>query len=269
MLTPIFDPLHVAAISCSGQIQSNVAVFGLINDGSLDGFPLIDTDFAVLYAPGGGLFPMLDWSTSLANSGRIIIGNGTMFVAPIGYSAFGVDPGVTMSAPLTMSGNPIGGVSSLSASGTITATTFVGVLSGNSGTASKWATARTITLSGAMTGTVSVDGSANATLSASPVTINAQTGTAYTLVLADAWGKVTLSNSSPITVTIPASSSTAFVVNTELDLFQIGAGQITYSPASGVTLKSYTNLTKSAGQYAGQALLNIGTDNWLLVGNLG
>lgn len=51
----------------------------------------------------------------------------------------------------------------------ITATTFIGALSGNASTATsagKWTTARTITLGGDLTGNVSIDGSANVTLTA-------------------------------------------------------------------------------------------------------
>ena len=48
----------------------------------------------------------------------------------------------------------------------ITANQFNGFLNGNAATASKWATARTITLSGDLGGSVSIDGSANVTLSA-------------------------------------------------------------------------------------------------------
>ena len=48
--------------------------------------------------------------------------------------------------------------------GTIRATTFKGNLSGNASTASKWATARTLTLTGSVTGSVSIDGSGNVTL---------------------------------------------------------------------------------------------------------
>ena len=48
---------------------------------------------------------------------------------------------------------------------TITATGFKGALTGNADTATKWATARTITLSGDASGSVSIDGSANKTLS--------------------------------------------------------------------------------------------------------
>lgn len=48
--------------------------------------------------------------------------------------------------------------------GNLYATTFVGALSGNASTASKWATARKITLTGSITGEVSIDGSKNVTL---------------------------------------------------------------------------------------------------------
>ena len=61
-------------------------------------------------------------------------------------------------------GGPFLPLSGGSVSGTITATGFKGPLAGNASTASKWATARTITLSGDATGAVSFNGSANATL---------------------------------------------------------------------------------------------------------
>jgi len=51
-------------------------------------------------------------------------------------------------------------------SDTLTATTFSGALSGNATTASAWQTARTITLGGDLSGSVSVDGSADITLTA-------------------------------------------------------------------------------------------------------
>ena len=48
----------------------------------------------------------------------------------------------------------------------VTATTFIGGLSGNASTASKWANGRTLSLTGDVTGSVLWDGSANATLTA-------------------------------------------------------------------------------------------------------
>lgn len=56
--------------------------------------------------------------------------------------------------------------------GRLTATTFKGTLQGNASTSSKWSAARTITVSGNASGSVSIDGSANATLS---LTVNQAT----------------------------------------------------------------------------------------------
>lgn len=59
----------------------------------------------------------------------------------------------------------------------ITATTFIGALTGNASTASKWATVRTITLGGDLTGSVDIDGSANVTLTATVAANSVALGT--------------------------------------------------------------------------------------------
>ena len=59
------------------------------------------------------------------------------------------------------------------ANGTIRAATFTGALSGNAATATKLATARTISLTGPVTGSVSFDGSGNASMTTTIGTTNA------------------------------------------------------------------------------------------------
>jgi hypothetical protein len=61
--------------------------------------------------------------------------------------------------------------------GDIQATNFRGALVGNADTATKWATARTITLAGDLSGNVSIDGSANVTLTATVVADSVALGT--------------------------------------------------------------------------------------------
>ena len=51
--------------------------------------------------------------------------------------------------------------------GNITAPSFIGSLNGNANTATKWQTARTLTLTGSVTGSVSVDGSGNVSMATS------------------------------------------------------------------------------------------------------
>lgn len=64
---------------------------------------------------------------------------------------------------------------------------------------------------------------------------NAQTGTTYTLVSGDATKHVTLSNASAITLTLPPS---VFSAGQWINVQAIGAGQVTISQGSGVTITS-------------------------------
>ena len=100
------------------------------------------------------------------------------------------------------------------------------------------------------------------------LTLNAQTGTTYTLVLTDSAKFVTLSNASAITATVPPNSSVAVPTGTQVNLMQLGAGQVTVAAGAGVTLRSAGTLVKTSAQYAVATLLKIDTDTWVLVGNL-
>ncbi|WP_395662802.1 hypothetical protein [Aestuariivirga sp.] len=96
---------------------------------------------------------------------------------------------------------------------------------------------------------------------------NAQTGTSYTFVLADAGKLVTLNNAAAITLTIPANASVAFPTGTRIDLLQYGAGQVTVGGA-GVTIRSSGSKLKLAGQYSGATLWKKGTNEWVLIGDI-
>lgn len=96
---------------------------------------------------------------------------------------------------------------------------------------------------------------------------NAQTGTTYTLALTDVAKVVSLTNGSAITLTVP-TNSTAFPIGTQILLYQGGAGQVTISPAGGVTIRSQGSKLKLFGQYAVAGLLKVGTDEWVAFGNL-
>jgi hypothetical protein len=103
------------------------------------------------------------------------------------------------------------------------------------------------------------------------VTLNAQTGTTYTTVLADNGKLVTLSNASPITLTVPLNSSVAYATGAIINVQQIGAGQVTIEGASGVTLTS-TGATattpKTRAQYSAASIIKTGTDSWTVIGDI-
>lgn len=99
------------------------------------------------------------------------------------------------------------------------------------------------------------------------IAINAQTGTTYTAVLTDDGKLVTCDNGSAITFTIPTNASVAFGIGTQINIMQLGAGQITISGA-GVTFRSQGSKLKTNGQYAVATCCKIATDTWVVVGNL-
>ena len=104
------------------------------------------------------------------------------------------------------------------------------------------------------------------------VAINAQTGTTYTFAASDAWNTmVTLSNASAIAVTIPTNATTAFPVGTVLNFAQTGAGQVTVSGASGVTVVSNGATAaspKTRVQYSAGSAIQTSANNWLVIGDL-
>ena len=96
--------------------------------------------------------------------------------------------------------------------------------------------------------------------------INAQTGTTYTPVLADNGKLVTLSNASAITLTVPTNASVAYATGAQIDIEQIGAGQVTVVGDTGVTVNGTG--TKLRTQWSAATLVKLGTDSWTLIGDL-
>lgn len=97
---------------------------------------------------------------------------------------------------------------------------------------------------------------------------NQQTGTTYTLGLSDLGGMVELSNTSPITVTVPLNSAVAFTIGDRIDLLQTNTGQVTVQGASGVTVNSESSKTKLNGRWAAATLIKRDTNTWVLIGNI-
>jgi hypothetical protein len=101
------------------------------------------------------------------------------------------------------------------------------------------------------------------------LTLNAQIGTTYTLVAADASYKlVTASNAAAITVTVPPSIFTAGDV---VNLQQIGAGQVTFAQGAGVTITS-TGATATApklrAQYSACSIICTASNTFTVIGDI-
>jgi len=140
----------------------------------------------------------------------------------------------------------------------------------------KWSTAASgdVTLTGTQTLT-------NKTLT-SPVlndpklnlSINANTATTYTFVLADNGKLVTSNNASAQTLSIPTNASVAFPIGTQINVAWItGAGQPTINAVtSGTTTILSTGATSAAPKIrvanSVATCIKIATDTWLVTGDI-
>jgi len=97
---------------------------------------------------------------------------------------------------------------------------------------------------------------------------NAQTGTTYTLVLADGGKLVEMNNASANTLTVPPNSSVALPVGTQILVVQTGAGQTTLAAGSGVTINSKDGNLKLSARWCAATLIKRATDTWVAVGDL-
>ncbi len=75
---------------------------------------------------------------------------------------------------------------------------------------------------------------------------NDQVGTSYTMLASDYGKALTLTNAGAITVTLPNSLPKGWNVI----VYQGGAGQVTFNPASGASMAQRLAKNKTAGQYA-------------------
>ncbi|CAB4175179.1 hypothetical protein UFOVP965_123 [uncultured Caudovirales phage] len=143
----------------------------------------------------------------------------------------------------------------------------------SSGTANTYIDASGVLVASSMSGFSSLTGTetlTNKTLTAPKINIafNTQTGTSYTPVLTDNGKMVTLSNASPVAVTVPLNSSVAYPEGAQINFVSLGAGLVTFAGTGGVTVNGTPGL-KLRAQYSSAVLIRTASpDVWLLIGDL-
>jgi len=91
----------------------------------------------------------------------------------------------------------------------------------------------------------------------------------YVLALGDVGAVIGMNMAGANTWTVPLNATVAFPLNTEIHGSQYGAGQTTITPATvGVTLRASGGKLKSNAQYSGWTIKKIGTDEWMVWGDL-
>ena len=137
----------------------------------------------------------------------------------------------------------------------------------------KWATPTALPSQTGNSGKyLSTDGSTTswaAAVATLNVTFNAQTGTTYTLVTADANNKiVTLSNAGAITLTVPNG---VFTTGQQINIQQIGVGQVTVV-SDGTTVLTSTGATSTApalrARYSAATIVCTSSNNFTVIGDL-
>jgi hypothetical protein len=98
------------------------------------------------------------------------------------------------------------------------------------------------------------------------ISINAQTNTTYTPVLADNSKLVTLSNSSAITFTVPANASVAYAIGTQLNIQAIASGIVTVVGDSGVTVNGTGTTLRT--KWSAATCIKTATNTWTLIGDI-
>jgi hypothetical protein len=94
--------------------------------------------------------------------------------------------------------------------------------------------------------------------------INTQTGTTYSVLSTDNGEILTFNNGSAVTVTIP----TGLPVGFNCTAIQLGAGQVGFTAAAGVTLNSYGGLLKLAGQHGAATIISYSSNIYNIAGTL-
>ena len=124
-----------------------------------------------------------------------------------------------------------------------------------------------------LVGKATTDTLTNKTLTAPVInlSLNAQTGATYTFVLGDNGKLVTASNASAQTYTIPPNSSVAYATGTQINVQQIGAGQVTFAAGSGVTITSIgatSAAPKLRTQFSACTIICTAANTFTIVGDL-
>lgn len=107
---------------------------------------------------------------------------------------------------------------------------------------------------------------ATITQMSTPVSV-AVSGTSKTLALTDANTIQACTNAATQTITIPLNASVDFAVGTVITFEQLGAGIVTVTGDTGVTVNTVSADSKSTGtQYTGLYIRKTATNTWVAIG---
>jgi hypothetical protein len=114
------------------------------------------------------------------------------------------------------------------------------------------------------TGAVGPTGAAGTWDTVQPIEVKSDT---YTLVLGDAGKLIRCTKGTAMSIIIPTNAAEAYSIGQRVDVMQYGAGQVTVSGDTGVTLR-FTPTNKLRATYSTASIIKIATDEWVLAGDV-
>lgn len=101
------------------------------------------------------------------------------------------------------------------------------------------------------------------------ISLNPQT-VPYTATVTDAQKIVTMNSGSALTFNIPTDATAAFQIGDQINILQLGLGQVTIAAVTPGTTSvvSQGGKLKTNGQYAMATAVKVAANQWVVVGNL-
>jgi hypothetical protein len=127
-------------------------------------------------------------------------------------------------------------------------------------------TRQTVILSGCSVSEELIDANAFSPVPQFQLPINSVAVTAYTLALSDAYGLINATTG--MTITVPPNSTAAFATGSQVLLYRSAVSGVAITAGSGVTINAAGAASNLSSQHSVASLMKLGTDNWVLAGDI-
>jgi hypothetical protein len=220
------------------------------------------------YLVGVNLYIWNDLNSQWSNAGPFVGPTGS--TGPTGPAVTGPTGPIGVTGPTGPSGGPTGPTGATGGVGATGATGATGPsITGPAGPtgAASTVTGPTGATGASVTGPTGGTGPTGATGTWNTAQTIDDKADTYTLVLGDAGKLIRCTKATAMSIIIPTNAAQAYAIGQRVDIMQYGAGQVTVSGDTGVTLRS-TPTNKLRATYSSASIIKIGTNEWVLAGDL-